>query len=832
MEVLNENFNIDFSKYKTFIEKGNEKEILLESIITASIIHLNISLEDLFKNSSLSLTIQNILKNENYIGLINQVKTVINYYFGEKIYKTVVNRHVVEKIKSLAYTLYLKFIGSADSFNEMKPKASDVIIDLEVLINEHFMLDCDKNVNRTLNRKLPSIGYVNKSRTLTVKKIDTDIPWKTVKNWKNHGKIDFEKKPAIVETKNLNLSTILNEKYKWTKNSFQYYLRNKIDENILIRDDLTILCPEGKVSNINEIIYREISKIKKCLISEIRVLQHPNYDIGVVVGTSFETLDIVEKDYYCTAFLKATCSDHLFYNTRYQNILDKIVSFFGSSNYFYLSHINNLGLCANIGEKLTIGFVDFSSPCHIDKIKKFQYKGITLKAEKYIPHLETIHKFEKNSRAKLFTFSDKTFKIQPEYFRHLKYPLEKFISTINHSGDWENPIIILKENGRVIINRTKESNYSYKEIYEKIFRFIQPFHLETNKDLCPNNLIRRRLEKIVQRSFKVYAKVHKTDWIVKGSQRNISMARTYLRRYETGEVETYEKVHIFKNKTELKSAILSNGSKLNEMKEILIDWEDFSLIILKHSSDNDKVADLKNLFQARNKSIVEETKSEEKNDEGQEKTFQCRACWEKFEVSRDLTLCNHSQMCTDCFKQSLSSKTDGNKQLLLNIDSCCCGQPLPISYIMARAEGYDFSSLIEKSFNRFLVRLNKNDILRICPNEECNLGPVVRRNMTCLKCLSKICSFCENISHPGTKCEINSSISAFKADYVNWGSKLKSLPFRYCPCCNYAVERNGGCRIVYCHSCLVYFCWDCIKFTHDNMSKVMNHRCSRDFSFK
>lgn len=831
MEVLKNDFTeIDFEKYAKFIKNGEDKEMLLETLITASIIHLNISLKDFFNGSNLSFILQDLLKEENYIGIINQVKLVINYYFGEKLYKCTINKCVVEKIKWISHKLYSQFHGSSDKFNEMQPSKVDVIVDLELLIHEHFPIKvCENSTANT------TVGYINNSASLPVNLHPSGVPWKTKKIWaKPKSKVVFKKLVLKKEQEfeNSYLAIVLNENYKWTLDTFTNYCKRRIKGDITIRDDLKIVCNEDDVKDVNAIIREEYKRITKLILSEVAVIPHPKYALDVVVGAGFETKNILRKNEFHAAYLTITNSDYIFHDLNYKIVLEKIKASFGSVNNLNFSSLNETDMSVSSKTKIDVGFVTFLEPVDLKKITTFEFKGLTLRPEKSLPLIETMKKFKEKFKSKLFTFNDKTFTIQSEYFNYLKFPLKRFVDRLNANPDLMTEIAKVSDDGKISINRTKESEFTYKEIYEKIFNFMQPYRLKFKKMLYPNFFIKKRLEKNVSKMFKIYAKAHGTDWTAYGSERNVSKAYDYLAKYQSGEIETYENLFQFESKSSLRSAIFSHGHILSEFREVYVDWKSLTLFGSCYNSNDGRKDNFVNKLKDELK-IKERMNTTDENVETVkiDKKNKCSICWGEYEESSDIKIFASTKVCSECFKRYLSTQRDQDPNVLRNISNSSGGQLLPIKYILLKAEDADLNVMIEKSFNRFLIRVNKNRLIKLCPAKDCRFGPVLLSNMTCLKCMKTICSVCGDVSHPGKNCEKDSTVS-LRAEYKKWGSSLKLLPYRYCPCCNYAVERNGGCRCVNCYSCLTYFCWDCIEFYNDDMMKVLNHRCLSKFSFK
>ncbi|CAF3071419.1 unnamed protein product, partial [Rotaria sp. Silwood2] len=101
----------------------------------------------------------------------------------------------------------------------------------------------------------------------------------------------------------------------------------------------------------------------------------------------------------------------------------------------------------------------------------------------------------------------------------------------------------------------------------------------------------------------------------------------------------------------------------------------------------------------------------------------------------------------------------------------------------------------------------------MCAYPECNAGQFhdpglsLRREVTCIKCKRKICSFHGVIWHTGMTCDQYDQHQVEDIQSKNWISKN----MKKCSQCQRNVEKNGGCNHITCtRPCGYQFCWKCL----------------------
>lgn len=118
-------------------------------------------------------------------------------------------------------------------------------------------------------------------------------------------------------------------------------------------------------------------------------------------------------------------------------------------------------------------------------------------------------------------------------------------------------------------------------------------------------------------------------------------------------------------------------------------------------------------------------------------------------------------------------------------------------------EQYDLEMTVKflKQMSEFIV----------CAHPGCNSGqlydsgPCLSREVTCIKCQRKTCSFHGIPWHTGLTCDEYDRIRRDETPSKKWIQKNT----KQCPQCFRNIEKNGGCDHMVCRSCGHEFCWKC-----------------------
>ncbi|CAD5110714.1 unnamed protein product [Dimorphilus gyrociliatus] len=840
----------------SLFKTAKEEQIVLETLIAVSIIQLDIKPRQLYNRDRKSSILREMVSRK-YFGITALVYAVREYYFGEK-FKDVLNVKIVNKIKRNSFELYEKYSDDTKHFNEIRPlKKEKFEYHLENLISKMFIitaylhLEDNSYVNITESKifKLYDekiypelIAYIAKCSTpfkisedsLEKKYLDSsNDDWLTKKTYQgsivkklNDARDEFI--PSSINSFQSSLKTF------WTNESLERYLRRKLKTIVQVSNS-TVLCPPKYRYQVKRFLSRELLKVKNFSTSEIRSYQHPHFPISVALESGVKAVDFVDPDEVMSASITISKANYFFYTFKIKDLETEIKNQVGPMRCFYYCPINHSDLVKNTSENMTLGFVTFCHKKSIQHLNNFHWKGVTLKPDNDTILTEFVIKNSKKKHDVLFSFEDKTFKLQSRFFYSIKNSLEKFVYNLNRFTFNGEEILSISKSGEITIGRTKESAHSFKSVFLRVFQFLQPDHLETSQILFENELMKLKFIENLQRIFETYVVADGNSWFIYGSRETKNRVKTYLINYSTGKIPSYQIIYSFKDINALEMAIKWSNNLLNELKDVYIDWKNQNVVAL---GDYESRSNVEKYLQTAikieegsdNDSMGETTDTEDikKEDEVNENSMpaRCSICWENYTVSKDDILpCKH-YCCQECFEKYIMTLLERSMYGIGAVKCPRCPELYRVIKVKERISKIHWDLLVEKSSNNLIFEERRKKNISICKNKECHLGIINEKTLTCYKCASSACNLCRNVSHPGEQCHRAKTI--LESEYKAWSLKKSGRPFRYCPNCLFAAERISGCRSVSCKSCGKYFCWDCIDYFCDD--EILSHSCRRKYT--
>lgn len=216
----------------------------------------------------------------------------------------------------------------------------------------------------------------------------------------------------------------------------------------------------------------------------------------------------------------------------------------------------------------------------------------------------------------------------------------------------------------------------------------------------------------------------------------------------------------------------------------------------------------------------------------------CTICYEDYPVSdfiRSSIECQHS-FCNNCiFNYCKQQIIQAN--ININCPQKKCKIPInyeTIKYIIRQ------DKTIDEKYEGFLLTetLKSNENVRWCPYETCNkyyfISPNQNNRMSisdklnCPYCKCAICPVCYSDIHSGISCDTHAKYKNKPKTLQTW-VRQKGNSVKNCPNCDCYIEKNEGCKHLFCKACNTHFCWICELAVHPNNLNehfMRSDRCS------
>ncbi|KAF8786845.1 uncharacterized protein LOC129971350 [Argiope bruennichi] len=179
-----------------------------------------------------------------------------------------------------------------------------------------------------------------------------------------------------------------------------------------------------------------------------------------------------------------------------------------------------------------------------------------------------------------------------------------------------------------------------------------------------------------------------------------------------------------------------------------------------------------------------------------------------FNLTFRLELCGHLY-CSECIEGLIDQ---AEFPLRCCSEDCCHDIVLDDICKVLGDDPVKIKVLLEKSMKYYLER-HADDIIH-CPAPDCSMfffkNEIVGDKHNCPLCQNDICIKCNVVYHQGFTCDMYQG-SKNDPDYSFKVWQKTAVECKRCPKCNTAIEKNGGCDHMTCHTCRSHFCWVCVR---------------------
>ncbi|XP_078509202.1 E3 ubiquitin-protein ligase RNF14-like isoform X2 [Lissotriton helveticus] len=214
----------------------------------------------------------------------------------------------------------------------------------------------------------------------------------------------------------------------------------------------------------------------------------------------------------------------------------------------------------------------------------------------------------------------------------------------------------------------------------------------------------------------------------------------------------------------------------------------------------------------------------------QGKAYTCNICFSE-KLGTDCTqfkVCQHVY-CKDCLKGYFEVQiTEGLVHLLSCPESMCDSISTPSQVKELVGEE------LFRRYDRLLLQSSLNSMADVvyCPRLNCQTPVMKELGGTigiCSNCRYAFCDLCRMTYHGVTPCaqpeeEDDESETVFlphtplsrkQRKFKKWEEAISNQCIeekcKKCPQCEVNIEKNGGCRMIWCTNCLLHFCWTCFR---------------------
>ncbi|CAG9319161.1 unnamed protein product [Blepharisma stoltei] len=124
---------------------------------------------------------------------------------------------------------------------------------------------------------------------------------------------------------------------------------------------------------------------------------------------------------------------------------------------------------------------------------------------------------------------------------------------------------------------------------------------------------------------------------------------------------------------------------------------------------------------------------------------------------------------------------------------------------------YDYQVYANFLLKRELIR---DSSFKQCPSKNCDYVGWVDTKNSCMDTL--LCPKCKTKwKDPSLKPAFyrlkDDAIRIIRGESDFWSNTWKEIWVKYCPKCDYPIEKSGGCYHMTCINCRHEFCWDCLQ---------------------
>jgi hypothetical protein len=183
----------------------------------------------------------------------------------------------------------------------------------------------------------------------------------------------------------------------------------------------------------------------------------------------------------------------------------------------------------------------------------------------------------------------------------------------------------------------------------------------------------------------------------------------------------------------------------------------------------------------------------------------CSICWTPADDPVTL-VCSHIY-CRDCFEglctSAFSSSGDGG--VICQGDAGTCLRAIGLHELEEHLSSSAFEEVLHGSAQSYIERRPQS--FRFCPSPDCGyVYRVGRGQLTCIKCLERICTNCHEL-HGTMSCADYKDLKS--GGYEALEKFKKAMNIKDCPRCGTPVDKTEGCNHMACR-CGAHFCWVCL----------------------